>query len=1060
MARLDRHLAAICVPMHPDRLVSALAANDGSATGSSYTEAGPRPGATTPQNAKSRLVPVISGGLGQDLELVTIKGGTPALALTGDAEVGYRLAGEASEAVRGWNIPNWVTGCWTTISPAACTASDVTTIPGTQTVLVAYGTSTGVYVRTYDTSQATDSWTSAVQVTDTASVANLAVLALPTGRLLLLAAGDAYRSDDGGATWALHSENCVPGVTSYGRCRMAYAAGTILIMFWASGTVMSQRASADDLSSSEIVGIPNTIGTSPSVVGLPSGAFAVSYIKATTALPQIKIISSAYQSLDDVTAIEVDADDGDDLTLTMEPDGLLWIHMSDAQVPGRVRLYVSVDSALTWTETDSEAIQLARTMANDYLTSLGSTSAAGSTFLLATPVATSSGMDECLVVRLGGHSNVALREGGGGNGLASRLGCGAGQVGQMYLPIEYPQDLDLNWVRTNAGTPTLSLLATGFYMSTDVTTDTNSYAASIFDNLTYCAEFGVRLIAGGSSTANEVVARIQCADGVDEYLLSARLYISGGTVRFLVRDAIAATTLATVNTGVAAGDLLRLFLHNGGAGDSRIWYCTTSTGTDWTLAWSGSLTSDTGSPAATGEISWGHVAAPASAAAESVWAYVSGVEPTGGVGYGTADAGYATPVVGRPCSVLPVPLPGCEGIDDPEGRVPWLSVAAGPGALGEVHDAPADHDHPVEHLIPTVSPSPSETWRGTAGLEGVKAEEIIAWDFGALSLLGDVLALPVLNANFQSCYLEYYDGAAWQTAGTYDGATGFNSGGLTYILAGEVLTPGASSIAGGRYIQEGEVAGGYIIVETGAGTGTRALRVKWNSAGVWGPSSTSAPKVRIWIDQGDLDGSEDATGDAILVWPSGVLAVVQSAALPYRRWRIRIPADQVTPDDYYEAGIAVPMAVRTLGAAPDWGWSKSVAPNSETRTSRYGTTRTRRLGPPIESWTLAWTSGVDLYGLRASAGPDYLGPSGSYASGGTAAEDVPWLLSGVLDQIDSGAVPVVALASVPDATTTITDRSLYLYGRLTSSVRQDHVVGDDGEDEVVRVASIDINGIV
>ena len=91
---------------------------------------------------------------------------------------------------------------------------------------------------------------------------------------------------------------------------------------------------------------------------------------------------------------------------------------------------------------------------------------------------------------------------------------------------------------------------------------------------------------------------------------------------------------------------------------------------------------------------------------------------------------------------------------------------------------------------------------------------------------------------------------------------------------------------------------------------------------------------------------------------------------------------------------------------------------------------------------------------------DWQAPSGGYTSGGITAEDVGWVLRGILEETDAGAHPVLVLASVPETSgTTITDRTLWHYGRLTSSVRLDHLLGTEGEAEVVRVASLSIVGI-
>jgi hypothetical protein len=255
--------------------------------------------------------------------------------------------------------------------------------------------------------------------------------------------------------------------------------------------------------------------------------------------------------------------------------------------------------------------------------------------------------------------------------------------------------------------------------------------------------------------------------------------------------------------------------------------------------------------------------------------------------------------------------------------------------------------------------------------------------------------------------------------------------------------------------------GGYAVVATGGATGTAARRIVSNTAGWW-LSGSGQPEVRILLDLDAVDGTEDASGAVTLVWPSGVLVVHSSSLTTVRRWRVRIAASQVTPDAYYQVGICAPLALRLLGAPPDWGWSHETAANAATTRSRYGTTRVREQGPTITTWRYGWADGVDLRTLRgAGSSVDWVGSSVGYTAGSTQAEDVPWLLRGLLEHSGSGEVPVLALASVPDASGgTITDRTQYLYGRLTTSIRSDHLVGTEGSSELVRVGEIAIEEIV
>ncbi len=1046
-SRLTSHLAGIAIPMDADRLLDDLAVNDGSATGSSYTQAGPRPGVSVPESARSRLVPVVSGGLGQDIEIVTLRGGTPALSADASCELGYRLADGTDLSTRGWTAPNWVTGCW----PVRCTATTDTegalaTLPGSQQVVAVLAYASKVYVRTYDPD--TDTWGSVVEVHDGA-VSSCSVLVLPSGRILVTADDTVYRSDDDGATWTLHAERPYAGfsdpLAGVSRVRLAYAQGQICAV-GADGTGLTQWASSDDLGSLELVKDDASGGRNGCVVALPGGGFVIAYrstAASTLGYPCVRVLASAYQPYDEAEEVVVAAETGGTMALTADPDGLLWLHTAGDE-EGTILVYVSADGGPTWSKMTSSATDLSPTgVSSDYLDNLSSTHAAGATYLMGEEVIGGTvGSSNGVVVRLGGWETVTTRSGPTDARLIQRLGSGAERNGSTYLGFVLPGDTG-KWTRTAAGSPTESLDNRGVYLATVAGADQVYFTHTISTELFHTVEAGVRVIAGGSSTADEIFLNVRVADATNDYKLRARLYVSGGTVWIITRDPNAgAPTKDTEDTGIAAGSLMRLRLHIEN-GTGYVWYANGYSPV-WTLAWFGALTSDTATPAANGHVQWAHFEVPASVLAESSWAYVAaGGDAAGTVGSGLA-ASSSYGVAGRPLSLLPIPLH--PELADGDGMVPWLAVAAGPGTLGEVIAVDRDYDYPIEHILPTVSPSPAERWRSTS-----TSAQTIAWDAGDETWIGDSVALVVAGANFRTADLDYYNGAAWVTVGSLDLATGF--AGLDYSLSGEALIPGNSTTSGGRYLQEGELAGGYVVLETGGGAGTAAFKVRWNTAGSWVSSGTGTPRTRILLD-GDLS-SVDATGQCDIVWPAGVLVVHAAAILRARRWRVVIDGSQVVPDAYYTAGCLVPMAVRAFGAAPDWGWSREREPNAETRTSRRGTSRVRKLGPPIDVWSMAWTSGTDLYDLRNTASPSYVGSSVGLPL--TAAEDVGWLLGGLLTLAESGAVPVVSLAEIPDASgTTLTDPSLWMLGRLSSGVRIEHVVGDEGSAEVVRVSQIDV----
>ena len=110
--------------------------------------------------------------------------------------------------------------------------------------------------------------------------------------------------------------------------------------------------------------------------------------------------------------------------------------------------------------------------------------------------------------------------------------------------------------------------------------------------------------------------------------------------------------------------------------------------------------------------------------------------------------------------------------------------------------------------------------------------------------------------------------------------------------------------------------------------------------------------------------------------------------------------------------------------------------------------------------TLDPAPGVGLALDDGSADPDYYTASADGSALPVAvADDVAWSFQGLLRALRGSLVPVVYLDKIermPAGTTTqlITGRRRMIAAELTQAGQVDHVQGDEGVDEVVRVASV------
>lgn len=1042
MSRVVRHLQAFGLPWDA---VDELADNDDSALGSSYSEAGPRPGAAAPQDPLSRLVPVISGAQSADLELVTIGTGSPGVTLEGGAEVGYRFAGELDAQVRGWAAPNWLTwwsaAVWS--DATTYTARLVCTHTPTQRVVVSYATGALRWTRVWDPRTCT--WETEIPVSSTASlgVDDDVLLCLPSGRLLCKQGLEVWRSDDAAQTWVLHREQFdLTGAMAGDRARAGVAGTSIAwISSNSAGPTLSQFASDDDLASLTEVGSPIN-GKLADVVGTPTGGFVVAYRRNTDDALCVRVLGTAWSPLGDAEVVEVDANAGTELALSCDPDGLLWLVWSRNASRSQLRVACSLDGGHTWTTLDDSLCVLSAAH-GDYLTDLALASSCGALYLCHGWVATTGNEDGSVgLATLGGWSTVVPAD----VPWTGRLGSGPTTSGLTWLPIELPGDTG-QWTATGAGPDSLTagLMHVGSGAAVqrywEVATGTDLYAV---------VHWGVRIGSAGSLSTDDVAVNVRLANGLESYVITVRM----GPTGVRVYDDVAGSALATVTetwTGEDREFLLRLREPGGTTYNyDSVWWKRPHE-TDWELIWEGGLLANTATPAAAGRVRWGHIA---SSTAESDWTFFVQQSPSSAVHSYMVGGGLDTVrhVRGRPIGALPVPLhpeTGPEAAAFEIGGGPaWLSLVAGPAALSEVYDVPAEYDYAAEHLFCTESPSPAEPWRSDD-----TAEQVFAWDHVNPTFHGDALFVVAREANFRTAYLEVYAGGSWSTAGTLDLATGFT--GLSYDLSGTVLTPTTGTVAGARFVQEGEWAGATVLLEAG----TKARRILWNTPGVWGPVSAGSQRVRVLLDPDTLDGTEAATGTCTIVHHSGVLCLVEATTLTAaRRWRLRIPASQVTVDPWYEAGQLEPVEGRGITGC-DWGWSRERAPNVTATTSRYGTTRVRRQGPAPRAVTIGWaSSGTQQRAIRSGT-PDYLSTGVATLPLATD-EDVPTLLEGLVERLRGGELPCLWVPSVPSSSQTLTDPTAWLLGRWEGTVRSDHVAGTELVDELLRPASITLRELV
>jgi hypothetical protein len=627
-------------------------------------------------------------------------------------------------------------------------------------------------------------------------------------------------------------------------------------------------------------------------------------------------------------------------------------------------------------------------------------------------------------------------------------------VGATWVPCTLPDDpVNVDWSKTGTGNIDLTQ---GPFGEIDTTSALLYYETTwTGGGVGMAGHFFVEQVAGGASASNDIAAVARAADGTYDFRAAFRIEANAITVVDVHGSSTATTTVDTTD-----GVYIRWMI----GVDSTIptafvsaWYRLRGS-TVWSVLEDAQSLTEKGSAREPDDgFAWGHIA---SSTATSRWSVV-GVAGAGSWHYGTRtfaqlDAGLPfTDHIGLSWG-HPAPPRGTGGYPIPDATTSTenlgrIAVSGGPTQLADSVTLPVGYQYPAEAVYCTESPSPSRRWESTDD-----SEVRWVWDLGVATWMGDAVGVAIVEAYARQWTLEYsVTGSSWVTAGTLDLAIGT---GLSYTRVGNTVVPRTGTTDITRYIAEGELVGGYVILPLTLG-GSAAYRIAANSGGYWTDDAVQRVRIRL---EGDASGTDTAsTGDIIA--PSGVLVAYPASQVVARYWRVKAAASQVTPGGVYRAGLILPGRVVGLGAEPGWDYSHRMELSRRVNRLQDGTPEIEELAPPRRVWSYGWTDGLVVRDLRAKANggdwADYVATSAGLPIG--TAEDPAYSLWGLLEHaLESGSTPCVLLSALPSSTASITDPSLWHYGVLMSeALGVVGVVGDEGVSEVVRLDSVTFESI-
>ena len=1072
------------------------------AAASSYSQDGPHTGTPELDSGTSRMVLEGTGTQleGSELSLATVRGGHP-----GVEGGGFTWTDEANDSDPfGWDGPQIVTS-WQVIRSTAASGGETPTLDAIRLQggeILCCGDQSipgGVdYVQTiYRYGPSLGLWASAADITpdDAARQYGPALLQLPSGRVLLfLRSGqdngqvDVMRSDDDGATWDYQAYRVLDTAmaSAISGLKAEYSNGeVILICQTATGPDASVYAS-DDLAcqftrvTASWAGSVDTNAAAFDVVASTGGGFVIIYCEddgADTDYFTIRV-PSAFVSASTSTRVQVGSGGSGgtgteaaavwrDEDLTLYAATQVGNASDDAD---NVQVFRSLDEGDSWDAFANPA----------YYSGLGS-----NTKLFAFTVACTGGKT-ALITRWtdasgnntrANYSVAAIWLGGSATHTAPAEAwvesyqdtdyiawsnitnpSAVRVAGACYLPVALPTNLD--WDNSFVGASgagainsdqTLSISAdAGDSWTYDRLGPALLPGATEFESDGVFLEFALKVTDGGDQSDKEIYLDAVIADGTAStpsstwgYRVSFLFDGSG----FNVYDEAAAASVGTVTAETEDLIHVRAMITKG---KISVWYSVGRAASDkpaieWSEGPQSQTLTDLGAATYRNKVRWGSDCTSGGDAAAD-WSMVAYCFWAGGWSpRSEAAAVWSSPESLHPRSYSTSPALVADG-----ARV---HASSGPSTFGESWTVEPGFDYPIANILPSVAPSPRNTWRGSNKVDNEIVFQLTGTGMGVSAFMQEspMLGLALFGINFKQAILQRKVGGGWVDVAEIDAAAGGFQGPTNYERYGNRVRPeqGATQFVSERFVNWGDFTGGTFKMDS------TYRRIGGNTSGMFTNDLTKYPVFSLL----DIDSADPTSGDCE-VWSPNACAIVSGITTYNSQYfRLVIPAQTTAGDSYVEIGTMVVGPI--VAFSSQYSWGRSIGHDASTTTFDLpdGSSRPREDGPVAREFEFGWRDGVDgspVDGFEQS--PDYIGDDdGSYlAAIGAQLYD----LEGIFTELQGSVKPLVYLPRiVNDSLDQFTGPHRFALCRMTGSLNRQAVLGNEDSSELARLNTVTLKEI-